>query len=161
MKRSDIDDNFDKRKDRQLEHENKAGGFRCAHCGHWVTIGAFIGTANRNHCNYCLWSKHVDTKKGDRLAVCRGSMRPIGLTFKHEGYGRIGEIMLIHLCETCGKISINRIAGDDSESEILNVFDYSTTLSQEIKERLASQHIILLAATDRQAIMSQLFGNDS
>ena len=36
----------------------------------WVVINDYMGTKNRNHCNLCLWSKHVDEAKGDRRADC-------------------------------------------------------------------------------------------
>ncbi len=60
-------------------------------------------------------------------------MKPIGLTFKWEGVDkynnlREGELMLIHECTGCGKISINRIAADDNEETILKVFDESQKL---------------------------------
>jgi hypothetical protein len=74
----------------------------------------------------CLWSKHVDEAKGDRRASCLGGMEPIGLTFKHEGHGKVGEIMLIHHCSVCEKISINRIARDDPEHKILGIFNQSS-----------------------------------
>lgn len=35
-------------------------------------------------------------------------MEPKGLRFKHDG-----ELMIVHQCLSCGKISNNRIAGDD------------------------------------------------
>src|SRR3984885_5895723 len=109
----------DKYRAKQWHSEHKAGGFRCSHCKQFVVINDIMGTANRNHCNMCLWSKHVDETKGDRRSSCNGGMIPIGLTFKHEGYGRIGEMMLIHLCSSCQKISINRVARDDPEHKIL------------------------------------------
>ena len=111
--------NNEKNNYKQVHREAQAGGFKCAHCKRWVVINPFIGTANRNHCSYCLWSKHVDVKKGDRKEACHGGMEPIGLTFKYEGYGRQGELMLIHQCAECSHLSINRIAADDSNEEIL------------------------------------------
>lgn len=133
-------------------------GFRCSHCKQFVVINSTIGTANRNHCNICLWSKHVDNKKGDRLSECYGGMAPIGLTFKHEGYGRTGEIMLIHLCSTCQKISINRIARDDLEYKVVEVFEQSASLDTDIRPRLLESDIYLLIEPDRQALSQQLFG---
>lgn len=136
-----------------LAREQKAGGFRCAHCRTWVVINPYIGTANRNHCSLCLWSKHVDISKGDRRAECRVGMQPIALTFKHEGYDRYGEIMLVHECKGCGKISINRIAGDDNEPEILRVLDESADGS-----KLREQSIDALTQDDRGEVCRQLFG---
>lgn len=117
-----------------------------------------MGTANRNHCPFCLWSKHVDNQTGDRLADCHGNMQPIGLTFKHQGYGRQGEIMLIHECRRCHKLSINRIAADDDENEILAVFATRTKLDPATKQRLIDEHITLATDPDANEIHTQLFG---
>ena len=38
-----------------------AASFRCIHCGaHVVTSPLYAGVLNRNHCPYCLWSRHLD-----------------------------------------------------------------------------------------------------
>jgi len=50
-------------------------------------------------------------------------MRPIGLTYKRtrKKYGdQRGEMMLVHLCMDCGKVSLNRVAADD-DSEMLAI----------------------------------------
>lgn len=49
-------------------------------------------------------------------------MEPIGLVFKNEGRGKVGEIMLMHKCVECGVTGKNRIAGDDDEEVVLEVF---------------------------------------
>lgn len=161
MKRYEYSDdfNYDKYRAQEWKREHDAGGFRCSHCKQFVVINDRMGTANRNHCNWCLWSKHVDESKGDRLANCHGGMEPIGLTFKHEGRGKIGEIMLIHLCSGCQKISINRVARDDPEHTILGVFNYSFNLSVTLRSRLSKNDIYLLSEQDRQELSTQLFGN--
>jgi hypothetical protein len=161
MKRYEYSDdfNYDKYKAREWKREHDAGGFRCSHCKQFVVINDIMGTANRNHCNWCLWSKHVDEVKGDRKATCNSGMEPIGLTFKHEGHGRIGEVMLIHLCSVCSKISINRIARDDPEDKILDIFNHSFMLAEALKSRLVKRGIYLLGEQDRQELSTQLFGN--
>jgi len=142
----------------------KVKGFECAHCHHWVAFDKFIGTHYRNHCPFCLWSKHVDEKKsGDRLALCHGDMEPIGLTFKKEGfdkYGkpRQGELMVIHQCQDCGHVSINRLAADDDSQIILKIFEESKKLAKEILEKIKSENIKLLTDEDREEIKTQLFG---
>lgn len=159
---------MDRRKEREkrLNLEEKKGGFRCCNCGQWVPFSEFIGTKHRNHCPFCLWSKHVDLKKsGDRKAECQARMKPIGLTFKHEGidkYGKIkqGEIMLIHECTNCGKISINRIAGDDNAEMILRVFEESQRLPPEKRSQLEHSDIEVLSEEKREEILTQLFGKD-
>jgi hypothetical protein len=151
--------NNDKRKAQEWKREHKGGGFRCYHCKRFVVINGSMGTANRNHCNLCLWSKHVDINKGDRLATCQGGMEPIGLTLKHEGCGKVGEIMLIHLCCSCKKISINRIAADDLEYQIISVFKQSFDLDGSIKNRLHNSGIYLLCEKDDKDVHTQLFGD--
>lgn len=53
---------------------------------------------------------------GDRKSLCGGRMKPIALRFKEDG-----EIMVVHKCLSCGKISSNRIAGDDFADAILGL----------------------------------------
>jgi hypothetical protein len=159
MKRYDTSRfNDGKYRAQQWRKEHKSGGFKCSHCKLFVVINDTMGTVNRNHCNICLWSKHVDEVKGDRQATCDGGMEPIGLTFKHEGYSRIGEIMLIHLCSVCQKISINRVARDDPEYKILEIFSQSFELSETLKSRLSGHDIYLLTEPDKQELSVQLFG---
>lgn len=85
-------------------------------------------------------------------------MEPIGLTLKHEGYSRVGEIMLIHICSLCQKVSINRIARDDPESKILETFYLSFDLGSNIKQRFKEGRIDLLQRTDESEVKAQLFG---
>jgi len=81
--------------------------FKCIHCGKEVELVA-PGTHHRNHCPYCLHSKHVDVESGDRKSDCGGDMAPIGKYFKKDG-----EEVLVHKCGKCGFLRYNRIAGDD------------------------------------------------
>lgn len=152
---------FDYEKYRKQERlrEEKSGGFRCSHCRQWVAIHDLMGSKNRNHCNICFWSKHVDEMKGDRRATCLGGMMPIGLTFKHEGVNKQGEIMLIHLCCGCQKISINRVVRDDPEPTILDIFNASLNLDGVMRTRLKNQGVYLLSVKDRTEVRAQLFGN--
>jgi hypothetical protein len=82
--------------------------FRCSHCRLDVPTSA-PGTAHRNHCPFCLWSRHVDDEPGDRAADCGSSMEPIAITVRKDG-----EWVLIHRCTGCGVLHSNRTAGDDS-----------------------------------------------
>ncbi len=67
------------------------------------------GTAHRNHCPGCLWSRHLDIEPGDREADCGSSMEPIAIAVR-----RGGEWLLIHRCTGCGTLSSNRSAADDN-----------------------------------------------
>jgi len=85
-------------------------------------------------------------------------MKPIGLTFKHEGTRKQGEIMLIHVCEKCRHISINRIARDDDEAEIVKIFTTSLRLVSQTRQQLGAQSIYLASQDDTDEIMTQLYG---
>lgn len=82
--------------------------FRCAHCGKEIhPEGA--GSQHRNHCPHCLYSLHVDEEPGDRKATCHGQMEPIGVISKGDG-----DWSILHLCKSCGKLSLNRALADDN-----------------------------------------------
>lgn len=137
--------------------------FECCHCSLEVTPNPAMGTMHRNHCNHCLWSRHVDTTPGDRASACGGCMEPIGVTLKHEGqdkYGKekLGDVMLVHRCETCHAININRVAADDPEDLIMRVFDISNTLPQATLDELAVQNISLITEKEKPLLMERLFG---
>jgi hypothetical protein len=82
--------------------------FRCRHCK--MMVGPVLsGGHQRNHCPYCLWSRHVDDRRpGDRASACGGAMAPIGAFTRLKG-----EWVLVHQCQGCGFERHNRIAGDD------------------------------------------------
>lgn len=137
--------------------------FKCEHCGREVSSEGSIGTNHRNHCPFCLWSKHLGQSIENKRLECSEMMEPIGLTFKQEGmdkYGkeRRGEIMIIHRCTKDGEISINRLASDDNTETIMKVFEESQILDSQIKEELEKIGIRLLNQTDKQEIRNQLFG---
>jgi hypothetical protein len=147
-----------------MNNKQEKQGFNCFNCNKTISFNQEIGTKHRNHCSFCLWSKHVDFKKpGDRKSTCQTKMKPIGLTFKNEGkdkYGKIkqGEIMLIHYCLGCGQISINRIAGDDDPEMILKTFKQSEKLDSGLKRKIQENKIRLLEKKDEKEILNQLFG---
>ena len=150
----------------QPDKKSAANGFKCAHCQGFVsTEPGFSGVQNRNHCPYCLWSRHLDLfAAGDRLSACKAPMRPIGLTNKHTGkkYGpRRGELMLIHSCKECQALSINRIAADDNPQNIFAVFEGSYLMERIMHDRLESAGIRLLGEADSPLILLQLFGDET
>lgn len=138
------------------------GDFRCGHCGNHVSAAHVLsGVNNRNHCPYCLWSRHLDLySAGDRLSACKGQMKPVGLTMK-KGRNRYrlesrGELMLIHECVECGDLSINRIAADDDPDSIMDAFCHSQTSGWQIHVRCEEQGIMVL--TDVEVVSEQLYG---
>ena len=87
--------------------------FICRHCGRAVAASPH---GHRNHCPYCLRSRHLDVRTGDRLSGCRSLMDPIAIWAK-EG----GEWAIVHRCRGCGLMRANRIAPDDDEDELLAI----------------------------------------
>jgi len=139
-------------------------GFECVHCHVFVSSEpALSGVQNRNHCPYCLWSRHLDlVRPGDRLAACKEKMKPVGLALKKTGkkYGTgLGELMLIHLCQECGKVSINRIAADDLAGTLYELFERSLVLDAQSKAAIKDSGIEMLSARDRRMVKARLFGD--
>lgn len=92
----------------RTRHARRAESFRCLNCRLDVAVDA-PGTAHRNHCPTCLWSRHVDDVPGDRAADCGARMAPIAITSRPDG-----EWLIIHRCTHCDVLHSNRIAGDDN-----------------------------------------------
>lgn len=99
------------------------------------------------------------------MSPCKSRMAPIGLTFKktakkyaHPGSG---ELMIVHRCEGCGKLSINRIAAEDDTDQILQVFASSTNLDDEARTRIAADGIVLISSDEENLVRRQLFGEIS
>jgi hypothetical protein len=75
------------------------------------------GGKNRNHCPYCLYSRHVDGRTpGDRTSDCGGSMKPIGTFTRPKG-----EQVIVHQCLSCGFERYNRVAADDDFEMVLRL----------------------------------------
>ncbi|MEW5872732.1 MAG: RNHCP domain-containing protein [Chloroflexota bacterium] len=145
--------------------DDRYTGFWCMGCHQYVPAAVmFSGVQNRNHCPYCLRSRHLDLyEAGDRLAACKAVMSPVGLTVKKTAkkYGQAqGELMLIHVCVDCGKVSINRIAADDDAQRILELFEDSLQLDAPIRRRLAKSGVGTLRATDLALVRARLFGRN-
>lgn len=85
-------------------------GFVCGNCGKEVPP---LGYSSRNHCPFCLYSKHVDVNPGDRAAECGGLMAPHAVTF-HSKKG----FVITHRCTLCGQERNNRMQSDD-DTELL------------------------------------------
>ncbi len=88
-------------------------GFVCIHCGKEVKP---LGYSSRNHCPFCLTSRHVDINPGDRACECGGELVPI----KAEPDAKRGFI-IIHKCQKCGAIRRNRAAEDDDRMLLIKL----------------------------------------
>jgi hypothetical protein len=75
------------------------------------------GTAHRNHCPNCLWSRHVDDDvPGDRDSDCGSSMEPLAIAVRGDG-----EWIVVHRCTGCDELHLNRSAGDDNPLLLLRL----------------------------------------
>jgi len=82
--------------------QKKDSGFVCGHCGKEVKP---LGFTSRNHCPFCLWSRHLDELPGDRASECGGLMEPMSAQpDAKKGY------IIHHRCTVCGAVRRNRAA---------------------------------------------------
>lgn len=86
--------------------------FICEHCNNKVTK---LGYTARDHCNYCLYSKHVDILPGDRSNDCHGLLKPIGIEKYRDTY------KIVYQCEKCHQIHKNIMANDDNMDLIIEL----------------------------------------
>lgn len=93
-----------------LSRKNENTAFQCEQCQ--AEISPVTNGSYRNHCPFCLYSKHLDHQPGDRLSNCHGLMCPIGWVYSSKkGY------QIIHQCNGCGKVQKNKIAIDTSQED--------------------------------------------
>jgi len=87
--------------------------FICEVCGKKVEKLEYTA---RDHCPYCLSSKHLDINPGDRSANCSGILEPIDIEKgKKESY------KIVYKCSKCGLIKKNKTATDDNFDKILEI----------------------------------------
>lgn len=84
--------------------------FICENCG--TKVSKLEYTA-RDHCPYCLYSKHLDINPGDRKNTCHGLMKPIGIEKFKNSY------KIIYNCTKCHELHKNIIATDDNFDMII------------------------------------------
>lgn len=86
--------------------------FICEHCGRKVEK---LNYTTRDHCPYCLYSKHVDINPGDRANECKGLLKPIGIEKFKDTY------KILYRCEKCHQEHKNIIANDDDMDMIIEI----------------------------------------
>jgi DNA-directed RNA polymerase subunit RPC12/RpoP len=97
-----------------MSRKTENNSFICEHCGQMVA--ALTNGSYRNHCPFCLFSKHVDQTPGDRACLCRGLMEPAGLRYKPgKGY------QIVHRCLKCGVEQVNRVAENTVQPDWIDV----------------------------------------
>jgi hypothetical protein len=87
----------------RFTHINES--FTCEACGRTVPPRK---ASCRNHCPYCLVSKHVDVHPGDRANACGGLMDLVD----YELSSKKG-LVLIFRCRRCQSLTRNVAALDD------------------------------------------------
>lgn len=86
--------------------------FICENCGKEVNK---LNYSSRDHCPYCLYSKHVDINPGDRMNNCLGMLVPIGI----EKYKNTFKIL--YVCNKCKEKHKNIMAKDDDMNKIIEI----------------------------------------
>jgi len=86
-----------------MSRQKENTGFICENCGRRIL--PLSNGGYRNHCPFCLFSKHVDIMPGDRIEKCGGLMGPVELRQK-SGKG----FQIVHKCLRCGAVRVNKIA---------------------------------------------------
>ena len=86
--------------------------FICENCGKEVPK---LEYSARDHCPYCLYSKHVDINPGDRANPCKGLLKPIDIEKYKDTY------KILYICTKCNKEHKNVMAKDDDMNEIIKV----------------------------------------
>lgn len=74
-----------------------------------------LGYSARDHCPYCLCSKHVDINPGDRQNPCKGILRPIEIDKYKDTY------KIVYKCDKCHELHRNVMASDDDFDKIIEV----------------------------------------
>lgn len=84
--------------------------FICEFCGAEIQ-----GNGYTNHCNACLYSKHVDIEPGDRLSTCFGLMKPIYVSYDENNQ------YILHKCIRCVFKKKNKIQENDSVEAMIAI----------------------------------------
>ena len=71
--------------------------------------------SSRDHCPYCLYSKHVDINPGDRNNNCHGLLKPIGIEKFKDTY------KILYQCNKCKQLHKNIMAKDDDMNRIIEI----------------------------------------
>lgn len=86
--------------------------FICENCNKKVEK---LNYTARDHCPYCLYSKHLDINPGDRMNTCKGLLKPIGIEKYKNTY------KIIYKCMKCNQLHKNIMATDDDYNKIIEL----------------------------------------
>ncbi len=91
--------------------------FICEVCGKKVEK---LNYSSRDHCNFCLSSKHVDINPGDREETCHGILEPVGFEKYKDTY------KIVYKCKKCGQTRKCVMASDDDFDKMLEIMKESS-----------------------------------
>ncbi len=74
-----------------------------------------LNYTTRDHCPYCLYSKHLDILPGDRKNPCQGLLKPINIEKYKNTY------KIIYKCLKCNQLHKNIMAKDDNFEKIIEL----------------------------------------
>lgn len=86
--------------------------FICENCKQKVSK---LNYSARDHCPFCLYSKHVDINPGDRANTCKGILKPIEIEKFKNTY------KIVYECEKCHTRHKNVVADDDNVDRIIEL----------------------------------------
>ena len=90
--------------------------FYCEYCQKRVSK---LNYTARDHCPFCLYSKHVDIMPGDRNNKCHGLLKPIGIEKYRDTY------KILYKCEKCHQLHKNIMANDDNMDLVIKLSQYN------------------------------------
>ena len=90
----------------------KDENFICENCNKEVNK---LGYTARDHCPFCLYSKHVDINPGDRQNTCKGLLKPIGIEKFKDSF------KILYKCNKCNMEHKNIMAIDDNMDIIIEI----------------------------------------
>lgn len=93
--------------------------FICENCHKQVSR---LKYSARDHCPYCLFSKHLDINPGDRQNTCQGMLQPIDVEKYKNTY------KIIYKCQKCNQIHKNIMATDDDFNKIITLTVHNNQL---------------------------------
>jgi len=93
-------------------------GFICENCG--KKVEKHPEWSARNHCPFCLHSKHLDENfPWDRASNCFWIMQPIWIDYKKNKW-----YMIKHKCKICKKETLNKISPDDNFLDFISKLNW-------------------------------------
>jgi hypothetical protein len=90
-------------------------------------------------------------------------MQPVAIAFKDYRINPFtnkgsGELMIVHKCLNCAKLSPNRISGDDNEYQIVSILKESINLNENMLSQLRNMGLEPITTSNIIEAYISLFG---